>query len=151
MGMGTRQRGIALCLLALAGAFLLSQLVARCARQRVDEAHAHFSGFDWFCQEFGVEGEAREKVEILHRAHFPECEEHCVHYADSIETLGMINEDPDMDGSPEHVAAAEAQRELEGKSVEVFREFIQEVAEVLPPEEAASYLERMGAWADPSP
>jgi len=149
--MARSRRFLVICLvLALMLAVILSHLVAKCARQRVDDAHAHLSGFDWFCEEFRIEGEIREKVEALHRAHFPECEEHCVHYADSLETLGMVNEDPDMDGSPEHIAASQAHRELEGKSVEVFRKFIAEVAEVLPPEEADRYLERMGAWANPS-
>jgi len=149
--MGISKRRLGLSLLALLGVVLLSQLVARCARQRVDDAHEHLSGFDWFCQEFGVEGQVREKVDLLHREHFPECEGHCVHYAESLKTLGMINEDAGMDGSPEHVLAAQEQRELEERSVKVFRQFIEEVAEILPPEEAARYLERMEAWGEPRP
>ena len=54
-----------------------------------------------------------------------------------------------MDGSPEHITAAKAHRELEGKSVEVFRRFINDVAEELPPEAGERYLQSMGKWLEP--
>ena len=90
------------------------------------------------------------RIDALHKAHFPECEEHCVHYADSLRILGEINEDAEMDGSPEHLTAAEAHRELEGKSVEVFRRFVHDVAQELPPDAAERYLRRMGKWLETS-
>ena len=76
-------------------------------KNRIDEHHDHLSAFDWFCEEFDIDDAQRERIEALHIAYFPECEDHCIHYADTKQTLAEITADPDLDAHPEHVEAAE--------------------------------------------
>lgn len=143
-----RSTGRLVILLITAGvvAVVISGLLYNLKREKVDNAHAHLTAMDWFCQEFQISDDLRPRVEALHTRYFPECEDHCVHYADSLATLSKINEDETMEGSPEHVAAMEEHQQLRGESNEMFKEFIERVADELPPDQAERYLERMGSW-----
>lgn len=117
-------------------------------KQRIDQRHAHLSSFEWFCEEFGVEGERRKRVEDLHKQYFPECEDHCVHYADTRDTLAVITEDPHLDNSPEHVDAARRLAELEKEADKKFIDFVYKIAGEMEPEHSQRYLRRMKGWLD---
>ena len=69
-------------------------------KHRIDEHHEHLTTFEWFCEEFEVTPDQRKKIEALHTAYFPECEDHCIHYADTKRTLAHITEDPGLDQAP---------------------------------------------------
>lgn len=144
-----RSRSLWIIVIAALLSVTISVVVFQSERDRIDQEHSHLTTFDWFCKEFGVADSSRERIRALHTAHFPECEDHCVHYADSVKTLAAINEDPHMGEFPEHVHAKEELEQLEVASAGVFRDFIHDVAEELSPEQAERYLERMGAWLSP--
>lgn len=115
-------------------------------KHRIDDHHSHLTAFEWFCAEFDVAGERKERVEALHSAYFPECEDHCIHYADTLKTLADINEDPGLDRSDRHVEAARQLTELEKEADKKFIDFIYAVAQELEPEASERYLRRMKVW-----
>lgn len=115
---------------------------------RIDDQHLHTTAFDWFCDEFNVTGEQRATIKLLHSKYFPECEDHCVHYADTQHTLSVITEDPDLDNSPEHVAAAARLAELEKEADKRFIDFVYGVAGEMDQEQSKRYLHRMKGWLD---
>jgi len=119
-------------------------------KHKIDEHHAHLSAFDWFCEEFGVSSEQRGKIEELHLAYFPECEDHCVHYADTKRTLAKITEDPNLDGHADHVEAARKLAELEKDADKKFIDFVYGVAAEMEPSASQEYLRRMKGWLDKS-
>lgn len=117
-------------------------------KQRIDLHHAHLSTFDWFCEAFDVPPEQRERLKALHHEHFPECEDHCVHYAGTRQTLEVITKDPKLDNSPEHEEAARRLAELERDADKQFIDFIYKIAAEMDPETSARYLSRMKGWLD---
>ncbi len=115
-------------------------------KRRIDHHHAHLSSFDWFCQTFDVTPEQRVRIEVLHREHFPECQDHCVHYADTRQTLEIITRDPKLDNSPEHKDAARRLAELAREADKKFIDFIYKIAAEMDAEPSERYLERMKGW-----
>jgi len=115
-------------------------------KSRIDEHHDHLDAFDWFCEEFEIDAAARERIEALHIAYFPECEDHCVHYADTKKTLAEITADPDLDDHPEHVEAADELARLKKEADKKFIDFIYSVAAEMNPESSDRYLQRMKGW-----
>ena len=119
-------------------------------KQRIDDRHAHLSSFEWFCGEFEVESEQRARVEALHNEYFPECEDHCVHYAGTRHTLAVITDDPNLDNSPEHKDAAKRLVELEKEADKKFIDFVYKVASEMDAAHSEKYLQRMKGWLDKS-
>lgn len=119
-------------------------------KHRIDEHHEHLTTFEWFCEEFEVTPDQRKKIEALHTAYFPECEDHCIHYADTKRTLAHITEDPNLDQAPEHVDAARRLTELEKEADKKFIDFVYSVAAEMSPESSGRYLTRMKSWLDQS-
>lgn len=119
-------------------------------KQQIDERHAHITAFDWFCEEFEISPDQRKKIEALHAAHFPGCEDHCVHYIDTRQTLARINQDPDLGRSPEHVEALRHLTELEQQADQEFIDFVYRVATEMDPASSRRYLHRMKGWLDRS-
>ena len=117
-------------------------------KSRIDERHAHLSAFDWFCEEFEVSGEQRERIEALHKEYFPECEDHCVHYADTQHTLAVITDDPTLDNSPEHRKAAAELAQLEKEADKKFIDFVYKIAGEMDEAQSKRYLHRMKGWLD---
>lgn len=131
----------ALGALAFAGVFFWK-------KGQIDEHHAHLSAFDWFCEEFQVTGDQRNRIENLHTEYFPECEDHCVHYADTQQTLATITNDPELDNSPKHADAAKRLAELEKEADKSFIDFVYKVAAEMEPAQSKIYLQRMKSWLD---
>ncbi|MEC5129456.1 hypothetical protein VSU19_22030 [Verrucomicrobiales bacterium BCK34] len=119
-------------------------------KHRIDVRHEHLTTFQWFNEEFDVTKAQQEKIEALHTAYFPECEDHCIHYADTKRTLAQIAEDPGLDQTPEHVDAARRLAELEKEADKKFIDFVYSVAAEMNPEASARYLARMKGWLDQS-
>ncbi len=117
-------------------------------KNRIDEHHDHLSAFDWFCEEFDIDDAQRERIEALHIAYFPECEDHCIHYADTKQTLAEITADPDLDAHPEHVEAAEELARLKREADKKFIDFIYSVAAEMDPASSERYLQRMKGWLE---
>lgn len=115
---------------------------------QIDEQHAHLTAIEWFCREFEIDSSQREKIEALHAAYFPECEDHCIHYADTRETLAIITGDPKLDQSPAHVEALRRLSELEREADKEFIDFIYRVAGEMDPAASRRYLLRMKGWLD---
>lgn len=132
---------LVLGLVAFAGVFLVQ-------KRRIDAAHEHLTAFEWFCGEFGVTGELRAEIEALHAEYFPECEEHCIHYADTRETLAEITNDPELDDDQLHADAARRLAELERDADKQFIDFVYRIAAELPEEQSRRYLERMKGWLE---
>ncbi len=118
-------------------------------KQRIDAHREHLTAFQWFCQEFEVDEAQREKMEALHTAYFPECEDHCVHYADTRQTLAEITRDPDLNNSPEHEHAARRLADLEKEADKRFIDFVYEIATEMEPGHSERYLRRMKGWLNP--
>ena len=119
-------------------------------KHRIDERHEHLTSFEWFAEEFGVTPTQLARIEALHTAYFPACEDHCVHYADTKNTLARITQDPALDQAPEHIAAARRLAELEKEADKEFIDFVYSVAAELNPEASTRYLRRMKSWLDRS-
>ena len=117
-------------------------------KNRIDEHHDHLSTFDWFCEEFDIDDAHRERIEALHIAYFPECEDHCVHYADTKKTLSEITADPSLDTHPEHVEAAKELARLKKEADKKFIDFIYSVAAEMDPVSSERYLQRMKGWLE---
>lgn len=117
-------------------------------KNRIDEHHDHLSAFDWFCEEFDIDDAQRERIEALHIAYFPECEDHCVHYADTKKSLTVITADPDLDKYPEHIEAAGELARLKQEADKKFIDFIYSVAAEMDPESSDRYLQRMKGWLE---
>ena len=115
-------------------------------KKRIDDHHAHMTSFEWFCEEFQVGAGEREKIEALHEAYFPECKDHCVHYADTSHTLAEINEDPQLNNSAEHEDAAKRLKELAKEADKQYIDFIYGIAAELDPDQSERYLQRMKGW-----
>lgn len=115
---------------------------------RIDRAHAHATAFEWLSSEFALSAEQRDRIEALHREYFPECEDHCVHYTDTRHTLAAVTEDPGLDNSPEHRAAAQRLAELEREADKRFIDFIYQVADEMGPEQSQRYLQKMKRWLE---
>jgi hypothetical protein len=113
---------------------------------RIDDLHAHTTAFEWFCEEFEVTGDQRAEIEALHQKYFPECEDHCVHYADTRHTLAVITEDPKLDNSPEHEDAARRLAELKKEADKRFIDFVYQIAGELDQAQSDRYLNRMKGW-----
>ena len=79
---------------------------------------------------------------------FPECEDHCVHYADTRHTLAAINQDPTLDKNPEHEKAARQLAELEKEADKTFIDFVYRVAGEMSPGQSARYRQRMKGWLE---
>lgn len=120
-------------------------------KHNIDEHINHLSAFAWFCEEFAVSPAQQTKIEALHREYFPECEDHCIHYADTRETLAAIHEDPDLDHSEAHQAAAQRLSDLEREADQKFIAFIQAVAAEMEPDASELYLSRMKRWLERRP
>lgn len=142
-----RSAPIALLLMLIAGLIAFGS-VYYLQKQRIDEHHKHLTAFDWFCDEFDLTAEQRKKVEALHFAYFPECEDHCVHYVDTKATLAKIVEDPTLDAYPSHEKAASELARLEKDADKRFIDFIYSVASNMDPESAERYLVRMKGWLE---
>ena len=119
-------------------------------KHQIDEHHAHMSAFDWFCEEFDIADQERKKIETLHIAYFPECEDHCVHYADTKETLAHIVNDPELNKYPEHAEAARKMALLEQEADKKFIDFIYSVAAEMDETRSQEYLQRMKGWLQKS-
>ncbi|MEZ5325885.1 MAG: hypothetical protein R3F19_12585 [Verrucomicrobiales bacterium] len=117
-------------------------------KSRIDDHHAHLTAFEWFCEEFAVTGEQRAQIEALHKEYFPECEDHCVHYADTQHTLAMITDDPQLDNSPEHEEAARELSQLEKEADKKFIDFVYKIADEMDTAQSKRYLKRMKGWLD---
>jgi hypothetical protein len=117
-------------------------------KQRIDHHHAHLTSFDWFCEEFGVTGEQRERIGALHTEYFPGCEDHCVHYAGTQATLAEITGDARLDMSPQHREAAERLAELEKEADKTFIDFVYRISAEMDSEESLRYRQRMKSWLD---
>jgi hypothetical protein len=143
--MRTTLTTLALCAvlgaLAFAGVFFWK-------KTSIDEHHAHLSSFDWFCEEFQVTDAQRTGIENLHTEYFPECDDHCVHYADTQQTLATINNDPKLDNSPEHEDAAKRLAELEKEADKSFIDFVYKIAAKMEPDQSKRYLQHMKSWLD---
>jgi Heavy-metal resistance len=120
-------------------------------KHHIDEHIHHLSAFAWFCEEFAVSPAQQTKIEALHREYFPECEDHCIHYADTRETLAKINEDPQLDHSEAHREAAARLVQLEQEADQKFIAFIYAVAAEMDAVESERYLSRMKGWLEHSP
>jgi hypothetical protein len=116
-------------------------------KNQIDHHHEHLSAFEWFCEEFDVGVEQQRKIEALHLAYFPECEDHCIHYADTKQTLARMNEDPGLD-HPEHAAAAKQLTELKKEADKKFIDFIYSVAAEMKSDSSERYLQRMKGWLE---
>lgn len=142
-------RSILSILLAFVAVGLLSfGAVFLWQKSRIDHEHDHLTAFDWFCHEFAVSDAQREKIQALHLAYFPECEDHCVHYADTKKTLEEITADPGLDDHPEHEKAAEELSLLKKEADKKFIDFIYSVAAEMDPESSERYLQRMKGWLE---
>lgn len=117
-------------------------------KHRIDAQHSHMTAFEWFCGEFQVTGEQRTRIENLHKKYFPECEDHCVHYADTRQTLAEITNDPQLDDSPEHRSAAIQLSQLEKEADKKFIDFVYSIAGEMDSEASRRYLQRMKGWLD---
>jgi len=120
-------------------------------KHTIDDHFTHLSAFAWFCEEFSVNPEQQSKIEALHQKYFPECEDHCIHYADTRETLAAINQDPRLDRSEAHRAAAERLSQLEQEADQKFIAFIYAVAIEMEPADSERYLSRMKGWLERRP
>lgn len=117
-------------------------------KTQIDHHHEHLNAFEWFCEEFDVDLEQRQKIEALHLAYFPECEDHCIHYADTKQTLAEIIDDPGLDKHPEHAEAAEQLAQLKKEADKKFIDFIYSVAGEMGPKSSERYLQRMKGWLE---
>ena len=115
-------------------------------KSRVDDRHAHMTAFEWFCEEFEITADQRARIEALHTDYFPECEDHCIHYADTRHTLAKINEDPSLDNSPEHREAARRLAELEREADKKFIDFVYKIAAEMDSTQSERYLSQMKGW-----
>ena len=117
-------------------------------KDRIDREHDHGSAFEWLSQEFELTAEQSARIEALHQEYFPECEDHCVHYIDTRQTLAKVTHDPDLDDSPEHRAAAQRLTELEKDADKTFIDFVYKVAAEMDPEQSKRYLQKMKGWLE---
>lgn len=117
-------------------------------KNRIDRAHAHATAFEWLSSEFDLSADQSARIETLHHEYFPECEDHCVHYADTRHTLAAVTNDPGLDDSPEHKAAAERLAELEREADKRFIDFIYQVAAEMDPAQSRRYLQKMKGWLE---
>lgn len=114
----------------------------------IDHHHEHLTAFEWFCEEFEVDQRQRRQIEALHLAYFPECEDHCIHYADTKQTLARITGDPDLNLHPEHEEAVEDLALLKREADKKFIDFIYSIAAEMDPESSERYLQRMKGWLE---
>ena len=117
-------------------------------KSRIDRVHAHGTAFEWLSSEFELTGEQSASIEALHKEYFPECEDHCVHYTDTRHTLAAVIDDPGLDDSPEHKAAARRLAELEREADKRFIDFVYQVAGEMGPQQSKRYLQKMKAWLE---
>ena len=117
-------------------------------KARIDQRHAHLTSFEWFCREFHVYGEARDRIASLHQIYFPECEEHCIHYAGTRDVLAAALQDPTLDEDPEHIDAMHRLAHLEKEADKRFIDFIYQVAGEMIPTESSRYRKRMKGWIE---
>jgi len=142
----------------LASTLLLSALLGMLAfgsvffwkKHQIDEHHAHLTAFEWFCDEFDVTDQQKTKIEALHLAYFPECEDHCVHYADTKQTFAHILNDPELDDGPVHAEASRKLTELEKEADKKFIDFVYSVAAEMDEKASQEYLQRMKGWLNKS-
>lgn len=115
-------------------------------KKQIDEHHAHLTAFEWFCEEFDVDQGQRDRIEALHTQYFPECRDHCVHYADTRHTLAEIIDDPELNKSVEHEEAAKRLAELAKEADKQFIDFVYKIAGEMTPDQSERYLRRMKGW-----
>ncbi|MFT5109766.1 MAG: hypothetical protein ACI9UA_005416 [Pseudoalteromonas tetraodonis] len=127
--------------LAYAGIFLWQ-------KGRIDQAHQHETAFEWLSKEFVLTDEQSARIESLHKEYFPECEDHCIHYTDTRETLAKVTNDPGLDNSPEHKAAAERLTNLEKEADKRFIDFVYQVSAEMDQEQSKRYLQKMKGWLE---
>ncbi len=116
-------------------------------KNRIDRAHTHATAFEWLSSEFELSEGQSARIETLHQEYFPECEDHCVHYTDTRQTLAAVTNDPGFDNSPEHKAAAARLAELEKEADKRFIDFIYQVAAEMDSEQSQRYLQKMKGLA----
>ena len=115
---------------------------------RIDQAHQHATAFEWLSQEFALTEDQSTRIESLHKEYFPECEDHCIHYTDTRQTLAKVTKDPGLDNSPEHKAAALRLVELEKEADKRFIDFVYLVAAEMDQEQSRRYLQKMKGWLE---
>ncbi len=115
-------------------------------KKQIDDHHAHLTAFEWFCEEFEINEDQRVQIEALHTEYFPECRDHCVHYADTQHTLAEITDDPGLNNSAEHEDAAKRLANLAKEADKQFIDFVYKIAGELTPEQSERYLRRMKGW-----
>jgi len=115
-------------------------------KKRIDDHNDHLTAFEWFCEEFQVDEHQRVRIEALHTEYFPECRDHCVHYADTRHTLAEITDDPELNKSVEHEDAAKRLAELAKEADKQFIDFVYKIAGEMSPEQSDRYLRRMKGW-----
>lgn len=139
-------------LLTILASLLLGAIAFSCIffwqKSRIDQKHAHATAFEWLSDEFELTAKQRDRVEALHKEYFPECEDHCIHYTDTRHTLAAITNDPELDNSPEHEAAARRLAELEKEADKRFIDFVYAVASEMDPEQSKRYLQKMKGWLE---
>ena len=118
-------------------------------KKQIDDHHSHLTAFEWFCEEFQINEQQRVQIEALHAEYFPECRDHCVHYADTRHTLAEITNDPELDQSIEHEDAAKRLAELAEEADKQFIDFVYKIAGEMAPEQSDRYLSRMKGWLNP--
>lgn len=117
----------------------------------IDRHHDHQSSFEWFCEEFEVTAAQCEEIQKLHLEYFPECETHCIHFADTLQTLAEITSDATLDSHLEHVQAAAELVQLQKEADKKFIDFIYKIAAEMDPASGERYLLRMKGWLAKSP
>ena len=112
----------------------------------VDDHHAQLTSFEWFCKEFEITSEQRLRIEKLHTDYFPECEDHCVHYADTRYTLIEITGESGLNNSPKQRDLEARLNQLEKEADKRFIDFVYKVAAEMDPMQSERYLRRMKGW-----
>jgi len=143
---------------SLASTLLLSAILGILAfgsvffwkKHQIDKHHAHLTAFEWFCEEFDVTEPQKEKIESLHLAYFPECEDHCIHYADTKQTFAHIIKDPELDDDPVHAEASRKRTELDKEAAKKLIDFVYSVAAEMNEDASQEYLQRMKGWLNKS-
>ncbi len=119
-------------------------------KRQIAEEHAHLSSFDWFCAEFKVNEPEKKRILKLHEDYFPECEDHCVHYAESKKNLAEIHQDPNHSNNPEHIEALKRLQDQERDADKRFIDFVYAVSREMHPDNGTRYLKRMKRWIHPA-
>ena len=74
--------------------------------------------------------------------------DHCVHYADTKQTLSEITNDPGLDQHPEHAKAAVELALLKKEADKKFIDFIYSVAAEMDSDSSERYLQHMKGWLE---